>query len=73
LLGVGSGAGSLAGNTTTLGRIGTGFMYADDYNENGSTGVTLAAVADGANVRVSYTASNTGSSGTINYSIANLG
>ena len=27
--GVGSGAGSLAGNTTTLGRIGTGFMYAD--------------------------------------------
>ena len=29
LLGVGSGAGTLAGNTTTLGRIGTGFMYAD--------------------------------------------
>jgi predicted porin len=29
LLGVGSGAGSLVGNTTTLGRIGTGFMYAD--------------------------------------------
>ena len=29
LLGVGSGAGHLAGNTTTLGRIGTGFMYAD--------------------------------------------
>jgi predicted porin len=29
LLGVGMGAGNLAGNTTTLGRIGTGFMYAD--------------------------------------------
>ncbi len=29
LLGVGSAAGALAGNTTTLGRIGTGFMYAD--------------------------------------------
>jgi predicted porin len=29
LLGVGAGAGSLAGGTTTLGRIGTGFMYAD--------------------------------------------
>jgi predicted porin len=29
LLGVGAGAGALAGNTTTLGRIGTGFMYAD--------------------------------------------
>ncbi len=29
LLGVGSGAGFLAGNTTTTGRIGNGFMYAD--------------------------------------------
>ena len=29
LLGVGAGAGALAGNTTTLGRIGTGFIYAD--------------------------------------------
>jgi predicted porin len=29
LLGVGSGAGALAGNTTTLGRIGAGYMYAD--------------------------------------------
>jgi predicted porin len=29
LLGVGAGAGNLAGNTTTIGRIGTGFMYAD--------------------------------------------
>jgi len=29
LLGVGSGAGGLNGNTTTTGRIGTGFMYAD--------------------------------------------
>ena len=29
LLGVGSAAGGLAGNTTTLGRIGTGFIYAD--------------------------------------------
>ena len=29
LLGVGHGAGALAGNTTTLGRIGGGFMYAD--------------------------------------------
>jgi predicted porin len=29
LLGVGAGAGNLSGNTTTLGRIGTGFMYAD--------------------------------------------
>ena len=29
LLGVGAGAGNLKGNTTTLGRIGTGFLYAD--------------------------------------------
>jgi len=29
LLGVGAGAGAVAGNTTTLGRIGTGFVYAD--------------------------------------------
>jgi len=29
LLGVGGGAGVLAGNTTTLGRIGSGFIYAD--------------------------------------------
>jgi predicted porin len=29
LLGVGSGAGGLAGNTTTTGRIGTGYVYAD--------------------------------------------
>ena len=55
------------------GSTGTGFTYADDYYENGSTGVTLIAAADGANVRVSYTASSTGSDGTINYSITNLG
>jgi predicted porin len=29
LLGVGAGAGGLAGNTTTLGRIGSGYIYAD--------------------------------------------
>ena len=55
------------------GSTGTGFVYADDYYENGSTGVTLTAAADGANVLVSYTASSTGSDGTINYSISNLG
>ncbi|QVL44958.1 MAG: porin [Methylophilaceae bacterium] len=60
LLGVGSSAGSLAGNTTTLGRIGTGFMYADwksqvaytSPNWNGfsfTVGVTQAfnAIGDG--------------------------
>ncbi len=52
---------------------GTGFVYADDYYENGSTGVTLTAAADGANVRVTYTSTSTGADGTINYSISNLG
>lgn len=62
LLGVGSGAGSLAGNTTTLGRIGNGFIYADwksqiaysSPNWNGfsfTAGVTQAfnAIGPGAN------------------------
>jgi hypothetical protein len=51
---------------------GTGFTYTDEYVENGATGVTLTAVADGANVRISYTSTNT-VAGTINYSITNLG
>jgi len=51
---------------------GTGFAYTDDYVENGVTGVTLTASADGANVLVSYTSTNT-TTGTINYSITNLG
>lgn len=54
------------------GSTGTGFTYADNYYENGSTGVTLTAAADGANVLVSYTSTNT-TTGTINYSITNLG
>lgn len=59
LLGVGSGAGLLAGNTTTLGRIGTGFIYADwkaqlaytSPNWNGfsfTAGLTQAFDAQGA-------------------------
>ena len=51
---------------------GTGFAFTDDFVENGTTGVTLTAVADGANVRITYTSTNT-VPGTINYSITNLG
>ncbi len=62
LLGVGSAAGSLAGNTTTLGRIGTGFIYADwksqvaysSPNWNGfsfTAGVTQAWNADNSTLR----------------------
>jgi len=61
LLGVGNGAGALAGNTTTLGRIGGGFMYADwksqvaytSPNWNGfqfTAGVTQAFDAQAASV-----------------------
>ena len=52
--------------------LGTGFTYTDNFIENGATGVTLTAAADGANVLVSYSSTNT-VSGTINYSITNLG
>ena len=51
---------------------GTGFAYTDDFVENGATGVTLTAASDGANVRISYTSTNT-VAGTIDYSITNLG
>ena len=51
---------------------GTGFSYSDDFVENGATGITLIAAADGANVRITYTSTNT-VPGTINYSITNLG
>jgi predicted porin len=80
LLGVGSGAGLLAGNTTTLGRIGTGFMYADwksqvaysSPNWNGfqfTAGVTQAwnAIAAGAN----NTVLGTGANGVFNSAVGN--
>ncbi len=73
LLGVGSGAGILAGNTTTLGRIGTGFMYADwkaqiaysSPNWNGfsfTAGVTQAWDAIGALGALSSTSTGRGGS-----------
>jgi predicted porin len=73
LLGVGSGAGALAGNTTTLGRIGTGFMYADwksqiaysSPNFNGfsfTVGVTQAWNAYGALGALSSSSSSRGGS-----------
>ena len=76
LLGVGAAAGSLAGNTTTLGRIGTGFMYADwksqvaytSPNFNGlsfTVGLTQAwnAVGNGSATADSTSASSTGRGG----------
>jgi predicted porin len=79
LLGVGSSAGSLAGNTTTLGRIGNGFMYADwksqvaysSPNWNGfsfTAGVTQGWNAIGAGIEDNFgnnqgSANSTGRSG----------
>lgn len=75
LLGVGGGAGSLAGNTTTLGRIGSGFMYADwksqvaytSPNWNGfqfTAGLTQGwNSVDAAEGAVINSAANTGRSG----------
>ena len=73
LLGVGSAAGGLAGNTTTLGRIGTGFMYADwksqvaysSPNWNGFSftgGVTQAWNAEGNGVTSATSTSRGGAS-----------
>lgn len=77
LLGVGAGAGSLAGNTTTLGRIGTGYIYADwksqiaytSPNWNGfqfTAGVTQAwnAIGDGSGTAGALAASGSAFSST---------
>jgi len=51
---------------------GTAFTYTDDYSENASTGVTLTVAQASINVTVSYATTNTGSAGTIKYSITHL-
>ena len=51
---------------------GTVFTYTDDYSENASTGVTLTVAQASTNVTVSYATTNTGSAGTIKYSITHL-
>jgi len=71
LLGVGRGAGGLAGNTTTTGRIGSGFMYADWKNQinyttpnfsgfQGTVGISQAwnawSIADGVSTTTADTA-----------------
>jgi hypothetical protein len=46
--------------------------YNDDFTENSTTGVTLAASQSGAIISVTYTTTNTGTAATLTYSIANL-
>ncbi|MDG1073390.1 MAG: porin [Methylophilaceae bacterium] len=78
LLGVGSAAGSLAGNTTTLGRIGRGFMYADwksqvaysSPNFNGlsfTVGLTQGWNASGTNVSTQRSGSQSAYEGKASY------
>ena len=57
LLGVGGGAGSLAGNTTTLGRIGSGFMYADWKSQVAYTSPNWSGFSFTAGVTQSWDAS----------------
>jgi predicted porin len=59
LLGVGSGAGSLAGNTTTLGRIGSGFMYADWKSQVAYTSPNFNGLSFTAGVTQAWNATST--------------
>ena len=51
----------------------TGFVFTDDFSENGSTGITLNIIGTGGNIQVQYDSTSTGSDATIKYSITNLG
>ena len=51
----------------------TGFVFTDDFSENGSTGITLNVIGTGGNIQVQYDSTSTGSNATIKYSITNLG
>jgi hypothetical protein len=51
-----------------------GFSYTDDYQENATTGITItpAEASAGGDITVSYTASSTGASGIIHFSVSHL-
>ena len=59
LLGVGAGAGNLKGNTTTLGRIGTGFLYADWKSQIAYTSPNFNGFSFTAGVTQAWNARNT--------------
>jgi hypothetical protein len=52
---------------------GGGFSYTDDFSQNGDTGITLTPTDNTTDTLVVYTSTSTGSTGTIKYSITNLG
>ncbi|MGP1716871.1 MAG: porin [Methylophilus sp.] len=60
LLGVGAGAGSLAGNTTTLGRIGAGYIYADWKSQIAYTSPNWNGFQFTAGITQGWNATNTG-------------
>ena len=60
---------AVKGTSTTT----TGFVFTDDFSENGSTGITLSVIGTGGNIQVQYDSTSTGSNATIKYSITNLG
>ncbi len=64
LLGVGSAAGNLAGNTTTLGRIGTGFMYADWKSQVAYTSPNFNGFSFTAGLTQAWNAVGNGTAGT---------
>ena len=51
----------------------SGFSYTDDFSQNGDTGITLTPTDNTTDTLVRYTSTSTGSTGTIKYSITNLG
>ena len=65
LLGVGSAAGLLGGNTTTLGRIGTGFIYADWKSQIAYTTPNFNGFSATAGVTQSWDAIATGASSAV--------
>jgi hypothetical protein len=50
----------------------TDLSWSDDYTENTDTGVSLSVSQAGTNVSLDYTTTNTGTNGTIRYSITYL-
>jgi hypothetical protein len=60
---------AVKGTSTTT----TGFVFTDDFSENGSTGITLNVIGTGGNILVQYDSTSTGSNAIIKYSITNLG
>ena len=57
------------GGTLTVASSATGPVWSDEYVQNDDTGVTLSVGQTGDTVSVTYTSSNAGVPGTINYSI----